>query len=141
MAPAVHSCWNGPVAGRYSHDGYSIVWAHGEMDVATTPDLMRELAEAVRAQRCRVIVDLTQVTFMDSTGFNALALARHTAEAGHGEVRLVGAGETVREVLRITGLEEVFPVHSTIEESINAESGVQHNGSAVQHPTRGEFRG
>ena len=138
---AVHTCWNGQLAGSYSFTGYTIVWAHGEIDVATTPDLVEELAGAVGSPRCRVIVDLTQVTFMDSTGFNALVHARRTAEAGNGEVRLVGASGMVLKVLRITGLEEIFPVHSTIEESIGPEPAVQHNGTAVHHPAQAEFRG
>ena len=136
--PVVHSCWNGRVAGRYSHDGYTVVWAHGEIDAATESDLTQELAEAVRTHPCRVIVDLTQVTFMDSTGFNALVRAR--AE-GNGELRLVGASGMVYEVLRMTGLEEVFPVHSTIEESIGQGAAVPRNGTGTQHPARAEFRG
>ena len=47
--PAVHTCSNGRVAGLYSRDGYTIVWAHGEIDVGTAPDLMQELAGAVSA--------------------------------------------------------------------------------------------
>jgi hypothetical protein len=47
----------------------------------------------------------------------------------------------VLKVLRITGLEEIFPVHSTIEESIGPEPAVQHNGTAVHHPAQAEFRG
>ena len=136
--PVVHSCWNGRVAGRYSHDGYTVVWAHGEIDMATAPDLTQELSEAVRAHPCRVIVDLTQVTFMDSTGFSALVRAR--AE-GNGELRLVGASGMVCEVLRITGLEEVFPVHSTIEEAIGQGRMVHHNGTVTQHPAQAQFRG
>ena len=138
--PAVHTCWNGRVAGLYSRDGYTIVWAHGEIDVGTAPDLMQELAGAVGA-KCRVIIDLTQVTFMDSTGLNALALARRRADAGNGEVRLVGAFGIVRNVLHITGLDQIFAVHSTIEESIGPSPAVQHNGAVVQPPARAEFRG
>lgn len=119
-APGVtaHTGSNGRVAGRYALDGYTIVWAHGEIDIATTPQLMQQLAAAVGAHRCRVIVELTYVTFMDSTGLNALVLARRRALAGSGELRLVGACGMVRKVLRMTGLEKVFPLHSTIEESI-----------------------
>lgn len=121
---------NGQVAGRYAQDGYTVVWVRGEIDMATAPDLMKELAEPVRAQQCRVVVDLTDVTFMDSTGLNVLVLARNWASAGSGEVRLVGSSGIVRKVLRISGLDQIFPVHSTIEESIGP--AVQHNGKAVK---------
>lgn len=135
------ACSNGQVAGRYSHVGYTVVWAQGEIDIATGPDLMQELTGAVGADQCRVVVDLTRVTFMDAIGLNALALAKRRAEAGHGEVRLVGASGMVRTVLHITGLDQIFPVHSTIEESIRPRPAAQHNGTAVQHDGTGQVRG
>ena len=123
-ARAVESFSSGVVAGHYSHDGYTIVWAqggdrrrHGEWPDAGA-------ANAVHAQQCRVIVDLTDVTFMDSSGLNVLVLARRKAEAGRGELRLFGACRMVRNVLHMTGLDQVFPVHSTIEESIGLGSAV-----------------
>lgn len=119
-APAADPSGHGKVAGSYPKDGYTVVWARGEIDFATAPDLVQELAGAVRAPRCRVIVDLTEVTFMDSAGILALSRARRTAAANSGELRLVGARPMIRKVLRVTGLEEIFPVHSTLEEAIGA---------------------
>jgi anti-sigma B factor antagonist len=135
------TCSNGQVAGRYLLDEYAVVWAHGEIDVATAPALMHELAGAVRGQRRRDIVDLTQVTFMDASGLSALEIARRRAEAGNGEVRLVGACGIVRKVLRITGLEQIFPVHATVEESIGRRPAVHHHRTVVQLPARSASRG
>lgn len=129
------------VAGHYSLDEYTVVWAHGEIDVATAPALMHELAVALRAQQCRVIVDLTQVTFMDASGLDALAIARRRADVRDGEVRLVGACGIVRKVLHITGLEQIFPIHSTIEESIGRRCVARHNGTVVQFPVQAASRG
>lgn len=137
-AVAAETFSGGLVAGHYSLDGYTIVWAQGEIDIATANGLMQELANAVHAQHCRVIVDLTEVTFMDSTGLNALVLARRKANAGNGEVRLVGACAMVRKILRLTGLEQVFPVHSTIEESIGPMPAVQHDWTRASGPGRFE---
>ena len=138
---AADACSNGLVAGRYAQGGYTVVWVRGEIDMATAPALLGALAEPVRAQQCRVVVDLTDVTFMDSTGLNALVLARSRANAGSGEVRLVGASGMLRKVLRITGLDQTFPVHSTIEESIAPGPAVQHNGTVVHLAAQAEFRG
>ena len=129
------------VAGHYSLDEYTVVWAHGEIDVATAPALMHELAVALRAQQCRVIVDLTQVTFMDASGLDALAIARRRADVRDGEVRLVGACGIVRKVLRITGLMQIFPVDATLEESIGRRPAVQLNRTVVQLPARSSSLG
>ncbi|MGH3336038.1 MAG: STAS domain-containing protein, partial [Nocardioides sp.] len=75
-----------------------------------------------------------------STGLNALVLARRKAEAGSGELRLVGACPMVRKVLRITGLDKVFPVHATVEEAIGPRPAAQHNGMVVQVPAQSELR-
>lgn len=139
--PAAGSGANGRVAGRYSQDGYTIVWVQGEIDLATVPALFKELADSVQAEQCRVIVDLTDVTFMDSTGLNALAVAWRSAEARAGEVRLVGVSSTIRRVLQVTGLEQFFPIHSTIEESIDSGRGSPPNRTVLQFPNEHEFQG
>lgn len=126
-APAADTLSNPPVVGHYSHNGHTIVWAQGEIDIATVNGLMQELANAAHGHQCRVIVDLTDVTFMDSTGLNALVSARRKASAGGGEVQLVGACALVRKILRITGLDQIFPVYSTIDEAIGAGAGAQHS--------------
>lgn len=139
-APAAETLPSGMVAGQYPHDGYTVVWAIGEIDIATAKGLMQELAIAVHSQHFRVIVDLTDVTFMDSTGLNALVLARRKANAGGGEVRLVAASARIRKILHITGLEQVFPVHSTIEESISQGPGVRTIATPVRFPGQVGFR-
>lgn len=113
--PALDGTSRSRVVGHYSQDGHTIVWAQGEIDIVTAPALMQELTVAVRVQPCRVVVDLTDVTFMDSTGINALVVARRRADIGSGELRLVAPCRLVRKVLRITGLDQILPVDSTIE--------------------------
>ena len=126
-SPAVGTLSNNPVVGHYSHDAHTIVWAQGEIDIATVHCLRQELATAAHARRSRVIVDLTDVTFMDSTGLNALVFARREANAGGGEIQLVGACRLILKILRITGLDQIFPIHSTVGEAIGPGVGAQHN--------------
>ena len=56
----------------------------------------------------RVVVDLNDVTFMDSAGINALVGAYHRVPP-NGELRLIGLRPNVRKVLEITGLLALFP--------------------------------
>ncbi|HET7193547.1 MAG TPA: STAS domain-containing protein [Nocardioides sp.] len=140
-SPTTARSSNGRVAGRYALAGHIVVWADGEIDLATAPELRAALAEVVRVPECKVIVDLTEVTFMDSTGLNALVLGWRKAKAVNGELQLVGAGPMVRKVLRVTGLEQIFPVHSTIEECIGESRVVPHIATLAELPARARFLG
>jgi anti-sigma B factor antagonist len=88
-----------------SDDGLSV---RGEVDVATAPRLAEALREAASASSGDVTVDVSGVTFMDSTGLSALVEARR----GLGDRRLVlsGASPMLLRLLEITGLADVFVI-------------------------------
>ena len=89
-------------------DGAWIVTAVGEVDVHTAPRLRAALLEAEAGDPNTVVVDLTSVPFMDSTGLGVLVggLAR-ARESGHRLV-LAGATDRIGRLLRLTGLDQQF---------------------------------
>jgi anti-anti-sigma factor len=68
-----------------------------------------------------LIVDLSEVTYIDSAGLSALLLAERQQSAHGGDVRLVGANESVQSLLRLTQLDRVFPLFATTKEAVDAE--------------------
>jgi anti-sigma B factor antagonist len=80
----------------------TMVLVAGEVDLATAPELQAALVELTGD----VIVDLTEVSFLDSSGLSALIAGRkHAAAAGHGfEVR--HPAELVERAMKISGLYE-----------------------------------
>lgn len=100
-------------------DGYAVVCAHGEIDLATVSDLRQVLAEATAQPAPQVLVDLTAVTFMDSSGLHALISALRAAQSSGGDLKLVGAGSRVRKVIDLTGLDQLFPIHPTLTAAID----------------------
>jgi anti-sigma B factor antagonist len=97
-----------------------IVRVGGEVDVYTSPSLKAALVAAV-ADGCRiVIVDLDKVGFIDSSGLGVLVGALRRAREADGDLRIVSARETVVKIFRITGLDRVFPVYSTLDEARGA---------------------
>jgi anti-anti-sigma factor len=94
----------------------------GEIDLASAPDLFDSIESSVArgADRpARVVVDLTEVSFLDSAGLNALVrLERVLGELGV-ELRLVSpADRIVREVLEITHLTETLRVAGSLDEAL-----------------------
>ncbi|MFE9493398.1 STAS domain-containing protein [Streptomyces collinus] len=64
------------------------------------------------------VVDLSGVTFMDSSGINALITAHHTAQRHGGRLRLAAPSRAVSETLGIVGIPEVIPCHPTLREAL-----------------------
>jgi len=81
----------------------AVVRASGEVDLDTAAALHRALAEALRAHR-EVVLDLSQVTFMDCAGLRALVAARNQADRQGRRLVLRGVGHRVVRLLKLTGL-------------------------------------
>ena len=98
--------------------GASIVSAVGEVDVSTAPELRQRLQELPEGSQ--VVVDLTDVTFLDSTGLGVLvaALKRVRESDAGGDLRLVVTRPQVTKVLEVTGLSTVFSVYPTLEAAL-----------------------
>jgi len=89
----------------------------GSLDIATSPTVRAALTTATERESHRLIVDLTLVDFLDSTGLGALIGAQRRAKEFGGEVRLVAKEGQILRLLRITGLLKVFAVYPTLDEA------------------------
>ena len=92
-------------------DGEStVVNVSGEVDLSTTPVLRSALVEHLDAGRKDLVLDLSEVGFLDSSGLGMLVSLHRRANDEGGSLRLTSVQRPVRRVLQITGLEEVFGV-------------------------------
>ena len=94
----------------------------GEVDLATAPQLRAKLVALVEDGAGSVVVDLTPVAFMDSTGLQALLAGRKRAHARGRSIRLVCPEGQVLRVLRLTGVATVFPVYDSLAEAVDAQT-------------------
>ena len=103
-----------------SVDGCTVVSVAGDVDISTSPALRTALAEATASGGRPVVVDLTDVPFLDSTALGVLVGAfnatRHTGD----RFAIVTDHEAVLKVLRITALHDVLGAHPTVAEAIRA---------------------
>jgi anti-sigma B factor antagonist len=90
--------------------GECLVGPTGEVDLATAPDLVAEFEFALDQISKNIVVDLTNVTFIDSSGLAALVRARITAESRGGSLTLTGADEAINDLLRLTRLDQFFEI-------------------------------
>jgi anti-sigma B factor antagonist len=102
-------------------DGCMVVFALGEIDLATAPAMRGALVEAVESRR-HLIVDLSAVTFLDSTGLGVLLGMQKRIGATHKSMSLVGPNGMVAKVLRITRVDDAIPVHPNLDTALSASS-------------------
>ena len=100
----------------------AILSVGGEVDLATAPQLHAKLMDLLEVKETGgVVVDLTPVGFMDSTGLSVL-LAGHRRAQAHGHtIRLVCPEGQVLRVLRLIGLDEVLSVYGSLAEAVDAQ--------------------
>ncbi len=108
-----------PVAGTEERDGALVVRLAGELDLYNAHVVRTELIEAAERGPERLIVELSGVTFIDSTGLGVLIEAR-TRLANRSAFLLVGPGLETRRALEISGLVRHFAVHETLDEALSA---------------------
>jgi len=102
----------------HERDGRTIVAAAGELDVHTAPILQAELSDRSQQDRPALVVDLTDVGFIDSTGLGVLVTTlKHVRESG-GTLDVVVTSARVHKVFALTGLDVVIPLHETLDEAL-----------------------
>ena len=82
----------------------------GELDIATAPRLREALIAISNGGETKVVVDMTNLTFMDSTGLAALVGPLKRFRSMNGEIVLRSPTKGVRKVLEISGLTRVFTI-------------------------------
>jgi anti-anti-sigma factor len=93
-----------------------VVVVRGEIDMAVEDRFTAALRDAVsRADGGLVVVDLTQTSFLDSTGIRALVDGLHAANAAGTGFRVVGVSGMVRRVLEVTGVSRRWSIPKLIK--------------------------
>jgi anti-sigma B factor antagonist len=112
-------------------DRTTIVAVDGEIHVSTAPEFSGALGASVEDGRTQLVLDLSGVMFIDSTGLSVLLNAlRRTTRAG-GRMALVCTNPTVLRLFEITRLDSTFDIHADLERAL----------AAVQAPAGGSDSG
>ena len=98
-----------------------IVAVRGEVDLYSSPSLKTSLIEADGVGWQLVIVDLSGVSFIDSAGLGVLVGALRRAREDDGELALVCDSEGILKILRLTGLDRVFPLAATVDKALETQ--------------------
>ena len=84
----------------------------GEIDLHVSPTVTASLNEMIDKKPKRLVVDLSDVSYIDSAGLAALIEAMQRVEGYGGKFALAGLQETVRSIFEISRLDQVFQIFS-----------------------------
>lgn len=103
-----------------ARNGYAVLAVQGELDLTTAPQLRERLIDLVGQGHQRIVVDLEDATFLDSTGLGVLVGGLKRLRSRNGDLTLVCTQRHLLNVLKVTGLMKVFSLYASV-------------GSAVAH--------
>lgn len=101
-------------------EGAAIVVLAGEVDFNQSHKLLDALNVVVERRPQRLVVDLSAVEYMDSSGLGTLVKVFQQVNAYKGKMVLVGMNERVRSAFQITRLDQFFAIHQTVDEALQA---------------------
>jgi anti-sigma B factor antagonist len=111
--------------------GQFVVSLEGELDLATAPELREHLVVLAEDNDADIVIDLTHLDFIDSTGLSVLVMALNRSRAAGGSIVVRNPSASVMRILEITGLVSVFPLEG---ESVPTVGPLHHK--AGESPIR-----
>ncbi len=97
-----------------------VLVVRGEIDLFTAPELKTALSAAVDGGRTRIVVDLAETSFLDSTALGVLIGAVKRLRTRDGVLTIVNTDPNIAKTFEITGLDQIFTIRPTRDEAIEA---------------------
>ncbi len=108
------------IAPRTVGEGIRALDLEGEVDVYTAPLLRQAIVEQVDGGVKHLLVNLSRVEYLDSTGLGILIGGVKRLKEQGGSLRLVGPSARITRIFEITGLNKIFDVYATEQEALAA---------------------
>lgn len=99
------------------HEAYTAIRAKGRLNAVAASELKAAVEASVAAGHPRLVLDLAQTDFMDSSGLGALVACLKTARQVGGDLRIANAGEQVLMILGLTRLDRVITPYPSVQEA------------------------
>ncbi len=91
----------------------------GEIDLSRSPALRQTITRVQEDRPRRLVIDLSGVPYMDSSGVATLIEAMRTAQESDGQLIICGLQDKVRSIFEIARLDMVFTIAETCEEAVS----------------------
>ena len=99
-----------------------VVSVTGEIDLFTAPEFKQRMSELIDAGRSRLVVDLSETTFIDSSSLGVLIGAHRRLKTRGGRLIVACQTDAIVKTFRITGLDGVFTLASSVEQALSDDT-------------------
>ncbi len=99
--------------------GHHVIAASGEIDLFTAPELKKVLTDAIDSGELRIAIDLSEVSFLDSTALGVLIGAVKRLRSRGGALAIVNTDSSIAKTFEITGLDQIFTIVGSREEALS----------------------
>ncbi|MER5884883.1 STAS domain-containing protein [Streptomyces sp. NPDC001941] len=106
------------LAVRHTGERTAVLTVTGDVDLHTAGTLRAYAQDVVQAGAPELVLDLAGVDFVDSTGLSSLIALLHTTQGAGGWLRLAEVPGRLMRMVTMTGLVQVMPVHTTVEDAL-----------------------
>jgi anti-sigma B factor antagonist len=100
-----------------------VVEVEGQVDLYSAPEFRQRTLDVIEQGKTRLIVDLSRVGFMDSTGLSVLVAGLKRLRRAGGKLVLIVTDYDVERLLEITGLDRTFTIYRTRDEAVEYLAG------------------
>ncbi|MFT4560406.1 MAG: anti-sigma B factor antagonist [Gammaproteobacteria bacterium] len=100
--------------------GFSIVLLTGDVDLSCSPDARKTILDCLESSK-DTLVDLSGVSYIDSSGVASLVEGYQTAKKKNLKFGLLGVSSPAMSVLELARLDKVFPIYASVEECVNTD--------------------
>jgi anti-sigma B factor antagonist len=97
--------------------GHTVVAFEGDVDLDSSPAARKVLLECVKLRRS-IVVDMSEVSYIDSSGVASLVESLQAARKAGLGFALVTVSESAMRVLQLARLDQVFPIHASLDEAL-----------------------
>jgi anti-sigma B factor antagonist len=99
-------------------ESVNVLPLEGEIDLHVSPGVAQSLAGVAAKRPAHIVVDLTEVTFVDSSGLAVLIHGMQDVQGYGGKFAIVGLQENIRPIFEIARLDQVFQIFPTVEDAL-----------------------
>ena len=100
-------------------DGVTVFDVEGKIDTSTSPDAQRAIDARMAEGVSKILVDLSKVDFVSSTGLRVFLVTAKRLNGSGGSLRLCGLNDVVAEIFEISGFDTILDVFPNRDEALS----------------------
>ena len=100
-------------------NGLAVCYVDGEVDINSSPAVKKEFDRLIAAKTPRIVINLSKVTYVDSSGLATLVEILKNMRSYGGRLRLTNLSAKIKSLFEITKLEKLFEIMADEQEAIS----------------------